>query len=51
VEIVAADRGYDGRDNHCLLASLGIQSAIRLKRNRTKKKDSSKGVRGGAGAE
>jgi len=46
VEIVAADRGYDDSDNHYLLASRGIQSAIRLKRNRTQKKDASKGVWG-----
>jgi IS5 family transposase len=44
VEIVAADRGYDDSDNHYLLASRGIQSAIRLNRYRTEKKDSSKGV-------
>jgi IS5 family transposase len=44
VEIVAADRGYDDSDNHVLLESLGIQSAIRLKRNRTEKKDPHKGV-------
>jgi IS5 family transposase len=44
VEIVAAVRGYDDSDNHCLLASRAIQSAIRLKRNRTKKRDASKGV-------
>ena len=44
VEIVSGDRGYDDSDNHYLLATLGIQSAIRLKRNRTEKKDASKEV-------
>jgi IS5 family transposase len=44
VKIVSADRGYDDSDNHYLLTSKGIQSAIRLKRNRTEKKDLSKGV-------
>jgi IS5 family transposase len=44
VGIVAGDRGYDDSDNHVLLESLGIQSAIRLKRNRTEKKDPHKGV-------
>ena len=44
VQIVSADRGYDDSDNHYLLESKGIQSAIRLRRNRTEKKDPSKGV-------
>jgi IS5 family transposase len=44
VQIVSADRRYDDSDNHYLLTSTGIQSAIRLKRNRTEKKDMSKGV-------
>jgi IS5 family transposase len=44
VEIVSADRGYDDSDNHYLLASRGIQSAIRLNRYRTQKKDASKAV-------
>jgi IS5 family transposase len=44
VQIVSADRGYDDSDNHYLLESKGIQSAIGLKRNRTEKRDASKGV-------
>ena len=44
VEVVAADRGYDDSDNRSLLTDQGIQSAIRLKRNRTQKKEASKGV-------
>lgn len=44
VEIVTADRGYDDGDNHYLLESLGIQSAIRLNDYRTKKKDENKRV-------
>jgi IS5 family transposase len=44
VQIVSADRGYDDSDNHYLLTSKGIQSAIRLKRKRTEKKDRNKGV-------
>jgi IS5 family transposase len=44
VGIVAGDRGYDDSDNHVLLESLGIQSAIRVRRNRTEKKDPNKDV-------
>jgi len=44
VGIVSADRGYDDSDNHVLLWSKGIHSAILLNDIRTKKKDSNKGV-------
>ena len=44
IEIVSGDRGYDDSDNHVLLASKGIHSAIRLNRYRTGKKDPSKQV-------
>jgi IS5 family transposase len=44
VSIVTADRGYDDSDNHELLFSQGIHSAIRLQRYRTKKKDPHKDV-------
>jgi len=42
--IYAADRGYDSGDNHYLLEILGLHSAIKLKRNRTHKKDKNKEV-------
>ena len=44
VQIVAADRGYDDSDNHCLLWSMDIDSAISLNDYRTQKKDSSKAL-------
>ena len=40
---VAADRGYDDGDNHYYLEKKGINSAIRLNRRRTHKKDSHQG--------
>jgi IS5 family transposase len=40
---VAADKGYDDGDNHYYLEKKGINSAIRLNRRRTHKKDSHKG--------
>lgn len=42
VGTVSADRGYDDSDNHCLLWSLGIHSAIVLNDYRTQKKDANK---------
>jgi IS5 family transposase len=39
VSIVTADRGYDDSDNHFLLSSKGIASAIRLNSYRLQKKD------------
>jgi IS5 family transposase len=42
VQTVTADRGYDDTNNHCLLWSYGIHSAIVLNDYRTKKKDPSK---------
>jgi len=42
--IYAADRGYDSGDNHYLLQILGLQSAIKLNRYRTQKKDKNKEV-------
>jgi len=44
VSIVTADRGYDDSDNHFLLQSLGIASAIRLNTYRLQKKDPHKAV-------
>lgn len=44
VEIVAADRAYDDGDNHFLLESKGLHSAIRLNAYRTHKKDANKEV-------
>ena len=44
VQIVSADRGYDDSDNHCLLWSKGIHSAISLNHYRTEKKDDSKAL-------
>jgi len=44
VETYAADRGYDDTENHYLLESLGLHSAIRLKRTRTEKRDRNKEV-------
>ncbi len=44
VQTYAADRGYDDSENHFLLASRGLHSAIRLNRQRTEKKDSNKEV-------
>ena len=40
----AADRGYDDTNNHFHLTYKGLHSAIRLKNNRTKKKDKNKEV-------
>jgi IS5 family transposase len=44
VETYAADRGYDDTENHYLLESLGLHSAIRLKRTPTGKRDGNKEV-------
>jgi len=44
VDTVTADRGFDDSDNHVLLATKGIHSAIRLNRYRTHKKDPHKDV-------
>ncbi len=42
IDIVTADRPYDNGDNHYLLETLGIHSAIILGRYRTRKKDPNK---------
>lgn len=42
VRAVTGDRGYDDTDNHCLLWSYCIESAITLNDYRTQKKDPSK---------
>ncbi len=44
VETYAADRGYDDGNNHFYLEHKGLHSAILLKDNRLKKKDSNKEV-------
>ena len=44
VDTYAGDRGYDDTENHYLLASEGLHSAIKLNRYRTEKKDSHKEV-------
>lgn len=43
-DTVAADRGYDDGNNHFLLQSKGLHSAIHLKNYRTQKKDKNKQV-------
>jgi len=40
----AGDRGYDGGENHYLLVSNGLHSAIRLNDYRTQKKDKNKEI-------
>jgi IS5 family transposase len=40
----AGDRGYDGGENHYLLESKGLHSALRLNDYRTKKKDKNKEI-------
>jgi len=42
--IYSADRGYDDGENHYLLQTLGLQSAIHLNRYRTEKKDGNREV-------
>lgn len=42
LEIVTADKGYDDGENHYYLENLNLQSAIRLKRTRTKKRGCNK---------
>lgn len=44
IEIYSADRGYDHGDNHCLLESMGLKSAILLNDYRTQKKDRNKAI-------
>ena len=44
IDIVSGDQGYGDSDNHFLLVSKGIHSAIRLNSYRTRKKDPSKEV-------
>lgn len=44
VEIYTADKAYDDGENHYNLEVRGLHSAIRLKKNRTEKKDQNKGV-------
>jgi len=42
IDTVAADKGYDDGDNHYYLEKKGINSAIRLNKRRTQKKDAHK---------
>jgi transposase, IS5 family len=42
-EVYAGDKGYDDAENHEFLKERGLKSALRLKRNRTQKKDPNKG--------
>jgi hypothetical protein len=44
VEICPEDRGYDDGDNHYLLESLGLKSAIHLNRYRTEKKNGNREI-------
>jgi IS5 family transposase len=44
VKVYTADRGYDDGENHYLLKTLGLRSAIHLNRYRTEKKDRNKEV-------
>lgn len=44
VKTYTADKGYDDGANHYYLEHRGLHSAIRLKDNRTRKKDANKGV-------
>ena len=44
VDTYAADRGYDDGENHYLLETVGLHSAIILNRYRTEKKDKNKQV-------
>jgi transposase len=44
VETFAGDKGYDDGDNHYHLEMKGLNSAIRLKKTRTEKKDDNKEV-------
>jgi transposase len=44
LETFAGDKGYDDGDNHYHLAIKGLNSAIRLKKTRTEKKDDNKEV-------
>ena len=44
IDTYAADRGYDDSENHYLLETLGLHSAIILNRYRTEKKDRNKQV-------
>lgn len=43
-QIYAGDRGYDDGDNHYYLECHGLHSALKLKRQRTEKKDGNKEV-------
>jgi IS5 family transposase len=44
IETYAGDRGYDDSENHCLLESKGLNSALKLNDYRTQKKDANKEV-------
>ena len=44
VDTYSGDRGYDDTENHYLLESRGLHSAIKLNRYRTEKKDGNKEV-------
>lgn len=41
-EVYAGDRGYDDGENHLYLQEKGLKSALKLKKNRTQKKDPNK---------
>jgi len=44
IETYAGDRGYDDSENHYLLESQGLNSALKLNKYRTEKKDGNKEV-------
>ena len=44
IETYAGDRGYDDTENHYLLETMGLHSAIKLNKYRTQKKDGNKEV-------
>jgi len=44
IETYAGDRGYDDSENHYLLETLGLHSALKLNTYRTQKKDGNKEV-------
>ena len=44
LDVYPADRGYDDGENHYLLETSGLKSAIHLNRYRTEKKDQNKEV-------
>ena len=44
IEVYSADRGYDHGENHYLLETMGLKSAILLNDYRTQKKDPNRGI-------